>query len=404
MKTYLVGGAVRSKVLAQNTHEDRDYVVVGSTVEKMLALGFEKVGAAFPVFLHPETKEEYALARQEKKIAAGHTGFEFEFSEEITLEQDLMRRDFTVNAMALDEESAELFDPYGGQKDCQNKILRHVSEHFVEDPLRIIRAARFVAQLGFELAPETKDLIIKMVQKNLLAQLSVERIYAELLKTYLRSSRPSLFFQFLDEVGALAQLFPALARLKGVPQPVKYHPEGDAYVHTLLVIDACKELGGDEKSFIACLCHDYGKALTDPDRWPSHHHHEFLGVEPTESFCDHYKVAKEVKEFSLRFTQQHLNIHRSHTLQAKALDQLLQNLNYHRRPEWMKFFLICANADQWGKLDRRQYSQASYLQKITQSLKFFRSEIQSNWVGEEIAKQVTKQRVVYLAEQIANLA
>ena len=278
MKIYLVGGAVRDRLLGLPVTE-RDWVVVGGTGADLEQQGFRRVGKEFPVYLHPKTGEDYALARRERKIAPGHTGFAFDTGTEVTLEEDLSRRDLTVNAMA-ESKDGELIDPHGGNQDLERKLLRHVSPAFREDPLRVLRVARFAARfahLGFNVAPETRQLMREMVARGELAELTRERVWQE-LELALRTESPAEFLRVLRDCGALQVILPEVDRLFGVPQPAKYHPEIDTGVHTLMCVQAAVRLSDDPIVRYAVLLHDVGKGVTDPDKWPSHHGHDALGV------------------------------------------------------------------------------------------------------------------------------
>ena len=290
MKTYLVGGAVRDTLLGLEVKE-RDWVVVGETPESMVARGFRPVGKDFPVFLHPVTREEYALARTERKTAPGYRGFAVHAEPDITLEQDLLRRDLTINAMAS-AESGEIVDPYGGLRDLDARLLRHVSPAFSEDPVRILRLARFAARfapLGFTVAEETRELMRAMVTAGEVDALVPERVFAELAKALVEPV-PMAFFEVLRSCGALARLFPEIEALFGVPQPPEHHPEIDTGVHTLLVLEQAATLSADPAVRFAALTHDLGKALTPPERWPRHWGHEKLGLPALETLCDRLKV------------------------------------------------------------------------------------------------------------------
>ena len=309
LEVYLVGGAVRDGLLDLEVY-DRDWVVVGATAEEMLADGFQQVGKDFPVFLHPKTKEEYALARTERKAGVGYHGFEVFADPSVTLEEDLIRRDLTINAMAQSP-SGEVLDPYGGQQDLQNKILRHVSEAFAEDPLRVLRVARFAAKLapfGFTLASDTQALMALMVSRGELSDLTPERVWQEVVKA-LNTDIPSLFFEVLDRVGAVDVLFPELFSLHNVTQPKKYHPEGDVWIHTMMVLDAAARLSNDPMVRFAALLHDLGKAITPEELWPKHHGHDAAGVPIVAEFCERYRVPKKWQQQAQRVAEWHGLIH-----------------------------------------------------------------------------------------------
>lgn len=292
MDVYLVGGAVRDALL-DIPIADRDWVVVGGSVEQMLALGCQQVGKDFPVFIHPVSREEYALARTERKQGRGYHGFEVTADASVTLEEDLLRRDLTINAMAV-AESGDLIDPYGGKRDLDARLLRHVSPAFAEDPLRVLRVARFRAQLAeknFTVAPETLTLMQEMTRSGELHALVSERVWQEVSKA-LMSPKPSLFFKTLHDVGALAVLFPELDQLFAVPQSPQHHPEGDAGTHSLMVLDAAAELRDDLAIRFAALVHDLGKGVTPEDYWPSHPQHELAGVPLVNALCQRYQIGR----------------------------------------------------------------------------------------------------------------
>lgn len=369
-QTYLVGGAVRDKLLGHPYHE-HDWVVVGATPEIMTDAGYLLVGKDFPVFLHPETKEEYALARSERKVAKGYQGFAISADPSITLEEDLLRRDLTINAMAEDQEG-NLIDPYGGFKDLEARILRHVSPAFVEDPVRVLRLARFYAryaQYGFTIAEETKALIKTMIDSGELEALTAERVFQELLKA-LGEATPHHFFNALREVGALEILFPELEVLFGVPQTAKYHPEIDSGVHTLMALEVSTQITDDLPTRFAILCHDFGKAITPPEEWPSHKLHEIRGVPIVEQFCDRLKVPKEFREIALKVTEYHLLMHQAFVLKPKTILKLLKRLDAIRKPQNLIRFVDACMADARGRLHftERDYPQREYLLTLRDAL------------------------------------
>ncbi len=291
MKTYLVGGAVRDELLGLQVDE-RDWVVVGSTPEEMLDKGYRQVGASFPVFLHPKTGEEYALARTEKKLGHGYHGFSVDFHAGVTLEEDLQRRDLTINAIARDE-NGQLIDPYGGQRDIEQKVLRHVSEAFVEDPLRVLRVARFAARfvpLGFRVHESTLALMAEITRSGELGHLAAERIWRE-IETAMASPAPSEFVNVMRQCGALEVLLPEVNRLFGVPQPARYHPEIDTGIHLLMALDTAAEISGGKANVVfAVLVHDLGKGLTPPGEWPAHRGHEAAGLPLVDAVCSRFRV------------------------------------------------------------------------------------------------------------------
>ncbi|HIW07695.1 MAG TPA: multifunctional CCA addition/repair protein [Candidatus Ignatzschineria merdigallinarum] len=362
-QTYLVGGAVRDKLLKHPYHE-HDWVVVGATPELLTNAGYLLVGKDFPVFLHPETKEEYALARSERKVAKGYQGFEVCADPSITLEEDLLRRDLTINAIAEDADG-NLIDPYGGVQDIDNRILRHVSDAFIEDPVRVLRLARFYAryhQYGFTIAEETKALIKIMIQSGELEALTAERVFQELNKA-LGEASPQEFFNALREVGALEVLFPEVEALFGVPQTAKYHPEIDSGVHTLMALEASVAITDDLPTRFAILCHDYGKAITPKNEWPSHKLHEIRGVPLVAEFCDRLKVPKEYRDIALKVTEYHLMMHQAFVLRPKTILKLLKKLDALRKPQNLVRFVDACMADARGRLHfmDREYPQREYL-------------------------------------------
>ncbi len=351
MKTYLVGGAVRDALLGR-TAGDRDYVVVGATPDKMLALGFLPVGKDFPVFLHPQSKEEYALARSERKTAAGYHGFVFHTDADVTLEQDLVRRDFTINAIAQDE-NGNLFDPFNGRQDIENKILRHVSPAFAEDPVRILRAARFMARFaesGFSIAPETLELMRLMVANGEVDALVSERVWQE-LKRALEEPRPSAFIQTLRDCGALKILFPEIDALFGVPQRIEFHPEVDAGLHTQMVCDMAAKLApGNAMLGFAALTHDLGKALSPKNQLPKHIGHEQSGLEPLANLCQRFKVPADYRDLAEIVCREHLNVHRLDEMKASTVHDLIARCDGFRKPERIDQLGLVCEADKRGRL------------------------------------------------------
>lgn len=340
-------------------------MVVGSTPEEMINIGFRQVGKDFPVFIDPKTKEEHALARKEKKIGPGHDGFNFEFNPNITLEEDLFRRDLTINAMAMKD--GEIIDPYGGQQDLKNKILRHVSEHFVEDPLRVLRIARFGALLDdFSIHPDTLELITNMVQSGELNDLTPERVYMEMERA-MAYPTPGRFFEILSDCGALKVLFPELENLKGVPQTAKYHPEGDAWVHTMLVLKSATLLSEKLEVRFSSLMHDFGKGITPKDILPRHTAHEKYGLPLIKNFCERFKFPNKIKDLALKVCEYHLFSHKAFELNASTIVDLFTNLNCFRDEEILKDFLLCCQADNLGKLSK-SYPQADYLRQCFQAV------------------------------------
>ncbi len=366
MQTYLVGGAVRDKLLGLET-KDRDWVVVGAAPQEMLDLGYQQVGQDFPVFLDPESHDEYALARTERKTGPGYKGFAINSSPEVTLEEDLLRRDLTINAIARDE-NGSLIDPYGGQLDIEDRVLRHVSEAFVEDPLRVLRVARFAARfahLGFRVANETRDLMRSICHSGELDHLVPERIWKELELT-LTSQTPSVFIEVLRECNALAAILPEVNNLFGVPQPEKYHPEIDTGLHILLCLEQARKLSDDSVVLYATLVHDVGKGLTDPDQWPSHVGHEAAGLSLLNQIESRLRVPKEHAQLSRLVCEHHTKLHRVKELKPATVLKLRESLDAFRRPERLDKFLLACEADARGRtgLETRDYPQNAYLKTL----------------------------------------
>lgn len=366
MRIYLVGGAVRDKLLKRPV-TDHDHVVVGALPEQLLALGYRPVGKDFPVFLHPQTGEEYALARTERKTGRGYRGFVFQADASVTLEQDLARRDLTINAIAEDEHGA-LTDPYHGVRDIEARVLRHVSPAFVEDPVRVLRVARFAARfapLGFRVADETMALMRQMVRDGEVDHLVPERVWTETRKV-LGEAQPSAFVRVLRECGALAVLFPEIDALYGVPQRAEYHPEIDTGIHLEMVLDAAAAIapGNDLVGFCA-LTHDLGKALTPADVLPGHIGHEHRGVAPLRALAERLKVPTEHAALAELVCREHLNAHRAFELKPATVLKLLTSLDALRRPQRLDVFLDACEADKRGRLGQQHsdYPQAAYLRQ-----------------------------------------
>jgi tRNA nucleotidyltransferase (CCA-adding enzyme) len=366
MQTYLVGGAVRDKLLNRPV-VDHDHVVVGAMPEDLLALGYKPVGKDFPVFLHPKTGEEYALARTERKTGHGYHGFVFQADATVTLEQDLARRDLTINAIAQDEHGA-LTDPYHGVRDIEARVLRHVSPAFVEDPVRVLRVARFAARfapLGFTVAAETMALMQQMVRDGEIDHLVPERVWAETRKA-LGEPQPSAFLRVLRECGALAVLFPEIDALYGVPQRAEFHPEIDTGIHVEMVLDAAAKLApSDDLVGFCALVHDLGKALTPADELPRHVGHEHRGVAPLRALAARLKVPTEHAALAELVCREHLNAHRAFELKPATVLKLLGALDSLRRPTRLDAFLTACEADKRGRLghEHDDYPQASYLRE-----------------------------------------
>ncbi|WP_049623665.1 multifunctional CCA addition/repair protein [Frateuria defendens] len=370
MRTYLVGGAVRDKLLGRPL-VDHDHVVVGATPEAMLAEGYRPVGKDFPVFLHPDTGEEYALARTERKSGRGYHGFVFATDPTVTLEQDLARRDLTINAIAEDERGA-LVDPYGGTRDLEARVLRHVSPAFVEDPVRLLRVARFAARfapLGFTVAEETMALMRRMVAEGEVDHLVPERVWQETRRA-LGEAQPSAFLRVLRESGALAVLFPEVDALYGVPQRAEHHPEIDTGRHIELVLDMAARIApGDDRVGFSALTHDLGKALTPADELPRHIGHEGRGVKPLRALAARLKVPTEHAALAEAVCRGHLNAHRAFELRPATVLKLLASLDALRRPERLEVFLAACEADARGRTGHEDapYPQAAYLRRAREA-------------------------------------
>jgi tRNA nucleotidyltransferase (CCA-adding enzyme) len=361
VQIYKVGGAVRDRLLKQKI-TDTDYVVVGTTIDEMLQLGYKPVGKDFPVFLHPQSKAEYALARTEKKISKGYKGFTFYTSPDISIEEDLYRRDLTINAIAEDAQGL-LIDPFSGVDDLKNKKLRHISDAFAEDPVRILRTARLAARfasLGFTIASETMKLMKNMVDNGEVDALVAERVWKE-IESALAQQHPEVFFQVLRQCGALQRLLPEIDNLFGVPQTEKWHPEVDTGVHTMMVLQQAvrlsEQLSGDDKLNkeeqtalrFAALVHDVGKAITPRNEWPSHKKHEFNGIQLVKNLCTRFKVPKQVSSLALLVTEHHLLYHRMAELKKSTIIRLFNSIDAFRRPQRLNLFLLACEADSRGR-------------------------------------------------------
>jgi tRNA nucleotidyltransferase (CCA-adding enzyme) len=369
MEIYLVGGAVRDHLLNVTPH-DRDWVVVGATPQQMTALGYRPVGRDFPVFLHPQTHEAYALARSERKVAPGYHGFEFSTDPTVTLEQDLLRRDLTINAMAMDSEG-RIIDPWGGQADLAAGRLRHVSPAFAEDPLRILRIARYAARFahwGFRVAHATHVLMKEMVASGEVDALVPERVWQETQRA-LGEATPARYFEVLRNCGALAHIFPELDRLFGVPQPKHHHPEEDTGLHVMLVLAQAARLSSSIPLRFAALVHDLGKGTTPPAEWPRHIAHEQRGVALVDALCDRLRVPNEYRDLARLVTRFHGLYHRAAELRADTLVELLDNLDAFRRPERLDEFLLACEADSRGRpgFESQEYPQAGIIRAAWQA-------------------------------------
>lgn len=364
MKTYLVGGAVRDALMG-HVGSDRDWVVVGETPEALIAKGFQPVGRDFPVFLHPTTGEEYALARTERKTARGYHGFEVHAAPDVTLEEDLARRDLTINAIAQDDDG-QLIDPYNGQQDLQNKVLRHVTDAFREDPVRILRLARFAARFpDFTVAPETQALMQEMVNHGEVDALVSERVWQELSRG-LMGEKPSRMLQVLRRCGALKRLLPEVEKLYGVPQRAEHHPEIDTGIHVEMVLDHSAHLSMPIEVRFACLCHDLGKGTTPVDVLPRHIGHEQRSVQLLLKLCERWRVPADCKELAELVAREHGNIHQSGDFDTEAVLRLLVRCDALRRPERFLRALDACQCDAQGRLGKENlpYTQGSRLAKL----------------------------------------
>lgn len=408
MKIYLVGGAVRDQLLGIEI-KDRDWVIVGATPQQLLQQGYIQVGNDFPVFLDPKNKEEYALARTEKKAGVGYTGFICDFNPEVTLEQDLIRRDLTINAIAQDE-YGNFHDPYNGMIDIKNRLLRHISPAFAEDPLRVLRVARFAARyhdLGFLIAPETLDLMTQITYSGELEHLSAERIWLETEKA-LQTPHPEIYFEVLKQVGALARLFPELYALDGIPNPAQHHPEIDSFIHTMMVLQQASLLtensSTQQKSAVrfSAICHDLGKALTPKDILPHHYGHEARGVEQVKSLSQRLKVPSYLKELACFSCEYHTHIHRAFELRPDTILKLFNQLDVWRKPERFDALLLVCIADSRGRLgfERVSYPQADFLRYLYQSALTVdvQQVIKAGFQKEKIREELNRRRQNHIAQ------
>ncbi|WP_028294977.1 multifunctional CCA addition/repair protein [Oceanobacter kriegii] len=401
MKTFLVGGAVRDQLLGIAI-KDRDWVVVGATPDELLQQGYQQVGADFPVFLHPNRKEEYALARTERKSGHGYQGFECRFSPDVTLEDDLLRRDLTINAMAQGSDG-QLVDPYNGQQDLQDRLLRHVSPAFSEDPLRVLRVARFAARfaaLGFTVADETLTLMRTMVANGELEHLVPERVWQETQRALLEQ-QPQVYFQVLRDCGALAVWMSEIDALFGVPQPEKHHPEIDCGVHALMSLQAAVTLSDEVAVRWAALTHDLGKALTPEQEWPRHIKHEQRGVKPAKALAKRLKAPKDAAELSRLSSEWHTHVHRALELRPETILKLFDGMDVWRRPERFEQLLLVATADSRGRtgFETVDYPQADFLrQALSEALSInARQMIEQGIEGAAIRPALAEARSRHLA-------
>lgn len=402
MQVFLVGGAVRDQLLGRPITE-RDWVVVGATADEMLAQGFQQVGQDFPVFLHPDTREEYALARTERKSGKGYTGFVVDSDKNISLEDDLLRRDLTINAIAQDADG-KLIDPFDGQADIKNKLLRHVSPAFAEDPLRVLRVARFAARyayLGFTVAPETINLMSSMVKAGEIDYLVPERVWKETSRA-LTEKNPEVFFSILRDTGALSILFPEIDAMFGVPQTATYHPEVDTGIHSLMSLQQAVLLSQDAKIRFVSLIHDLGKATTPADILPKHIGHEERSLPLVENLCQRIKCPVDYKELALMTAKWHTHCHRALDLRPASILKLLLGLDAFRRKERFQEFLICCEADARGRtgFEDREYPQRQYLQQALDICQQVTAKefVDAGLTGNNIQQAMNKKRIYLLRE------
>ena len=401
MKSYLVGGAVRDGLLGLPV-KDKDWVVVGATPQQMLDAGYQQVGRDFPVFLHPNSHEEYALARTERKSGSGYTGFTCYAAPDVTLEQDLLRRDLTVNALAKDADGT-IIDPYGGRRDLEQRILRHVSPAFGEDPLRVLRVARFAARyahLSFRIADETMALMREMTDAGELAHLTPERVWKE-TENALGTRNPQVFFQTLRDCGALKVLFPEIDALYGVPAPAKWHPEIDTGVHTLMTLTMAAMLSPDIDVRFATLCHDLGKGLTPKEFWPRHHGHGPAGVKLVEQLSLRLKVPNEMRDLAKLVAEFHDLIHTLPILQPKTLVKLFDSIDAWRKPQRVEQIALTSEADVRGRthFEACDYPQGRLLREAWEVAKSVGNKevIEAGFKGPEIREELTKRRIQAVA-------
>lgn len=404
MKTYLVGGAVRDKLLDIEPKE-RDWVVVGSSPEEMLKLGYTQVGKDFPVFLHPKTKEEYALARTERKTAPGYAGFSFHAAPDVTLEEDLLRRDLTINAIAEDDDGS-LIDPFNGQQDITDGMLRHVSPAFAEDPVRILRIARFAARFarfGFKVAHGTNKLMRDMVANGEVDALVAERVWKE-LATALATASPQAFFKVLRGCGALEKLFPEIDALYGVPQPEQHHPEIDTGVHVMMVLEQSALLSDDPRVRFAALTHDLGKGTTPEAEWPRHIGHEKRSVKLVEKLCDRLKIPNDFRALAKITAEYHTHCHRAAELKAATMLKVIEACDAFRKPEQFENYLLACTADIRGRpgYEDDSYPQADLFRRAYAVANEVSSKeiIEAGFEGAAIREEIQNKRVEAIKSEL----
>jgi tRNA nucleotidyltransferase (CCA-adding enzyme) len=392
MEKFLVGGAVRDKLLNLDI-KDQDWVIVGGNPQYFLDKGFQQVGKDFPVFLDPNNKEEYALARIERKIGNGYRGFETDFNPNITLEEDLSRRDLTINAMAMDSHQ-KIIDPFNGQEDLKNRVIRHVSDAFKEDPVRILRVARFMARyesFGFTIADETMKIMKEMVKNGEVNNLVPERVFQEMDKTF-SEEKPSVFFQTLKDCGALAVIFPEIDIMEGIPQPLIHHPEGCVFTHTKMVVDQARRRTTDKAVIYSALVHDLGKGITPKDILPSHHSHEIKGVPLVETMSDRLNVPKEYKKLGMISSKNHLLSHTLKDLKPRRIFELIEEFDIFRKPKFIQQFLTVCESDAAGRTGRENqpYPQREYMMGCVEAIKSVSAKdvVALGFKGKEIGEKL----------------
>jgi tRNA nucleotidyltransferase (CCA-adding enzyme) len=402
MKIYRVGGAVRDKLLNYFSDEN-DWLVVGATPEKMVELGYVPVGNDFPVFIKPDSGEEYALARTERKSGHGYGGFTFHAAEDVSLEEDLVRRDLTINAMAEDADG-ELYDPYNGRADLENKILRHVSDAFTEDPLRVLRVARFAARyhhLGFTIATETLELMTAIASSGELDYLVAERVWKETERA-LGERSPDIYIEVLRQCGALDVLFPEVARLFGVPQRADYHPEIDTGIHTLMALQQSVRLSQSSRIRFAVLVHDLGKGITPDHVLPSHRGHEARGVPLVNDVCDRFKVPNDVRQLALVVTEYHLMCHKAQELKPETIVNLLKGVGALKSRDRLEDFILCCEADARGRtgFEDREYPSSDYLRAAADGISNISVAdlVEAGIDGAEIGRQLHLRRTARMTD------
>ncbi len=397
MQIYLVGGAVRDKLLNFPIVE-KDWVVIGSSPQEMLDKGYQQVGKDFPVFLHPKTNDEYALARTERKSGKGYYGFEVYADKDVTLEQDLIRRDLTINAMAMDDQG-NILDPYDGQADLKAKILRHVSPAFSEDPLRVLRVARFAARyfhLGFKLASETLELMQQIANSGELQSLAAERVWKETSRALTERS-PQVYFEILREANALKSWFPEIDVLWGIPNPAEWHPEIDTGIHTMMVLEQAAILSADPATRFAALCHDLGKAKSPKETLPKHNGHEKSGIPLVSQLCRRLKTPSEYEDLGKIASEFHLHLHRIEELKPNTIVKVLERTDAFRRPERFEQFLLVCEADYRGRtgFEQRDYPQADLMRRAFQACLTIKPQdlLAKGYSGKALGDEIHRERV-----------